>query len=252
MHTETNMTAIDHLFVFVIAIVYPIAGYISFNRLLRKIAAGEHIDRANLYTVTIMGHWTLFGMLMAIWLATERSWDAIGFGLTTDTWFLVGAALTVIGIVLLVLQLRQVATADTAEITKICGQIGKLKFIIPRNGNELGRFYALSLTAGIVEEALWRGFMIWYLAQVMPVWAAAVISALGFGLAHAYQGAGNLPRVTLVGAAFVALYLLTGSLWLPMVLHAAVDILQGRVAYEVIRRADNADDSADNASAVQA
>jgi len=246
------MIIIDHLFVFIVAIVYPIAGYVSFKRLLRKIAAGEQVDRTNLYSMTAIGHWTLFGLAMAIWLATDRSWETLGFGLATDFWFLVGAALTAMGVAVLVMQLRQVAGADAAEMTKLRGQIGKLEVIIPRNGNELGRFYALSVTAGIVEETLWRGFMIWYLAQIMPLWAAAVVSALGFGLAHAYQGAGNLPRVTLVGAAFVALYLLTGSLWLPMVLHAAVDILQGRVAYEVVRRAGNADDSAENSAAVQA
>jgi len=29
---------------------------------------------------------------------------------------------------------------------------------------------------------------------------------------------------------------LTGSLWLPIILHAAVDLLQGRLAYDVLRR----------------
>ena len=44
----------------------------------------------------------------------------------------------------------------------------------------------------------------------------------------------------LVTAVFALLFLLTGSLWLPMILHAAVDILQGRAAYEIMRRSDNA------------
>ena len=81
--------------------------------------------------------------------------------------------------------------------------------------------------------------MIWYFSLFLPLWLAALISAIGFGLAHAYQGIENLPKVTIVGFAFTGLYLLTGSLLLPMVLHAAVDVLQGRLAYTAMRRCDN-------------
>ena len=230
------MTAVDHIFFLIIAVIHPIVGYISFKRLLRRIAAGENISRAKLYNTTLLGHWALFGITLAIWSGTGRPWDVLGFGLTTGGWFLAGALLTVVGIALLLMQVRQVKSADDAELQKYCDQLGQLEVILPRNGNELGRFYGLSFTAGIVEETIWRGFMIWYLAPFLPLWAAAVVSAIGFGAAHAYQGAANLPRITLVGAAFVGLYLLTGSLWLPMIMHAAVDILQGRLAYEVIHR----------------
>ena len=88
----------------------------------------------------------------------------------------------------------------------------------------------------MVEETLWRGFLFWYLGQSMPIWVAAIISAVGFGLAHGYQGLANVPRVAFVGAVFSGLYLLTGSLWLSIILHAAVDLLQGRMAYDVMRR----------------
>lgn len=246
------MTAIDHAFFIVFALVHPIAGYVSFRRLMKRIDAGEHVDRANLYSFATIVQWFLFVMAIAIWFATGRPWAALGFGLATDAYFVLGAALTVTGIVLLLLQLRQVAASDVNELRKFRGQLGRLEVIIPRNGNELGRFYGLSVTAGVVEETLWRGFMIWYLSQVMPLWAAAVLSAIGFGVAHAYQGAGHLPRVTLVSAAFVGLYLLTGSVWLPMILHAAVDILQGRTGYEIMRRTEAADAPADEATPVQA
>jgi membrane protease YdiL (CAAX protease family) len=233
---ETNMTFVDHLYIFILVVAHPIAGYIGYRRLLRRIAAGEHIERSSLYNVTMIGHWTLFGVALAIWIATERTWTSLGFGFEADFRFLAGIILTAIGIGLLMAQVRQLRQADDGEVRSLREQLGDLIVIIPRNGNELGRFYGLSITAGIVEETLWRGFLIWYLAHVMPLWAAAVLSAIGFGIAHAYQGPANVPRITLVGAAFAGLYLLTGSLWLPMILHAAVDILQGRVAYEVVRK----------------
>lgn len=230
------MTLLDHGFILIIAIIYPIAGFISFRRLLRRAAAGESVNRNQLYRTTTTGHWTLFFVGMAIWAGAGRPWTGLGFALELDLWFALGAALTVVGIVVLVMQVRQLGTASTDEIDEIRKRIGKLAIMLPQNGNELARFYGVSITAGIVEEVLWRGFLIWYLGQFMPLWAAAVISAIGFGLAHAYQGLANVPQITAVGAAFTGLYLLTGSIWLPIVLHAAVDILQGRLTYEVLYR----------------
>jgi membrane protease YdiL (CAAX protease family) len=116
-------------------------------------------------------------------------------------------------------------------------QLGKLEIIMPRNDNELGQFYAVSATAGIVEETLWRGYMFWYLGHVMPLWAAAVVTSIAFGVGHIYQGAASVPRVVLLGGVFAGLYLLTGSVWLPMLLHAALDAVQGRAIYRILSSA---------------
>ncbi|MGI9204393.1 MAG: CPBP family intramembrane glutamic endopeptidase [Woeseiaceae bacterium] len=232
------MTIIDHLLLVVLAVIHPIVGYFSFQRLLARIAAGEAVDRSKLYQMTITGQWVLFALTVGAWLYQDRSLPTLGFDLTVNLSFLIGVVAVALGIVLLVMQIRQIQSAPNEDISNFRGQLGTLEVIIPRNGNELARFYGLSLTAGIVEETLWRGFMIWYFSHFMPVWFAALISVLGFGIAHAYQGAANLPKVTLVGAVFAGLYLLSGSLWLSIIFHAAVDILQGRAAYEVLRRDD--------------
>ena len=230
------MTLLDHGLVFIIAIVYPIFGLFGFRRLLRRVAAGDSVNRSQLYRNTMIGHWTLLLICMAMWATAERPWSAMGLGLRLDSRFALGAVLTILGIVALLMQIRQVKSSTQEEISGIRKRFGKLSIIIPHNGNELVRFYGLSITAGIVEEILWRGFLIWYLGQFMPLWVAALVSVVGFGLAHAYQGVAHLPQITLVGAAFAGLYLLTGSIWLPVILHAAVDILQGRLAYDVICR----------------
>ena len=157
--------------------------------------------------------------------------------------FWVACGLTIAGTVVMVLQLRQVASASQEEVTRLKAGFGQLILMMPHNGSELMRFNMLSITAGVVEETLWRGFLIWYLAQFVPLWAAAVISAVGFGIAHGYQGLANVPKVMLVGAIFSGLYVLSGSLWLPMILHAVVDLLQGRLVFDVLRRDDYATSS---------
>ena len=61
------MTLLDHGLVFIIAIVYPIAGLFGFRRLLHRVAAGESINRSELYRNTMIGHWTLLLICVAMW-----------------------------------------------------------------------------------------------------------------------------------------------------------------------------------------
>jgi len=234
------MTIFDHLFVLVFGVIYPIVGFFSFRRLLKRAEGGATINRADLYRHTAINHWILFLVALLLWSYLARPWSALGIEAVVDGWFFAALGLTIAGIVILLLQIRQVVSAGQTDLGKLRAQFGNLTLIVPQNGNELTRFYLLSITAGIVEELLWRGFMIWYLGQFMPLWAAAIVSTIGFGLAHAYQGLAHLPQITLVGGAFAGLYLLSGSIWLPMLLHTAVDILQGRLAYEVMHRSDHA------------
>lgn len=226
----------DHIFVLVFAVIYPLASYFGFRRLLSRIAAGYPVSRLRLYSSTIVGHWVLFAIGIAVWTGEGRSLDLLGFGFRGDAGFVAGLLLTAVGIGVLLGQIRMAAGASRELLGRIHDQFGSMVHLVPHDERELARFSLLSITAGIVEEMLWRGYLIWYLAQSMPVWVAALASTAGFGLAHAYQGRESVPKVMAVGAGFTALYLVSGSLWLSIVLHGAVDILQGRFAFEVIAR----------------
>jgi membrane protease YdiL (CAAX protease family) len=233
------MTIIDHLFFFGLAVAYPVASYFSFRRLMRRIAGGELISPTTIYRSTVIGHWTMFGMAIVIWLATDRSWAALGFGWNVDTGFLIGLALTAAAVAVIMRQYGSLATASEKTRESLLRQLGDLKIMMPRNYNELGRFYGVSATAGIVEETLWRGYMFWYLGHVMPLWAAAIVTSVIFGFGHIYQGIANVPKIILVGGVFAGLYLLTGSLWLPMLLHAVFDAVQGKAVYGLLSSASS-------------
>jgi membrane protease YdiL (CAAX protease family) len=226
---------LDHLIVIVFAVMYPVAGFIGFRRLLRKIDAGIPVNRKLLYLSTISWHWVLCVLALAVWAHNDRPWSTLGFSIEFDNRFLAGSLLTLAGIVVLILQLRQVLAAPQDYQDRLERELGHSTLIFPRNGSELLGFNLLSVTAGIVEEILWRGFLIWYLSQFIPVWSAVLISAVSFGVAHGYQGLAKIPQIALVGVALAGLYVLTGSLWLPMILHTALDLLQGRLVFEVLR-----------------
>jgi len=233
------MSIIDSLLVIVLAIIVPIASYVSFNRLLRRIAAGEPVDRKEIFQSSTISQWVLFVITIGAWVYQDRSFETLGFQVTVNATFYLAIGLTAACFFYLVMQLRRAMHPSAEDLQQLRSHHGRLEAFFPRNGNELGRFYVLSLTAGIVEETLWRGFMIWALSQIMPLWMAATVSVICFGLAHAYQGMANVPMVTLVGAILTVLFLLTGSLLLPMILHAGVDIMMGRSVFEMLRFDDN-------------
>jgi len=107
--------------------------------------------------------------------------------------------------------------------------IGDIRAILPRNRGELPYGAALGLTAGIVEELLFRLALPALLFGVLgsipgggPL--AFGIAALLFGALHLYQGPLGILFAFVLGLLFTALYVVTGSILAPIALHALVDL----------------------------
>jgi membrane protease YdiL (CAAX protease family) len=110
---------------------------------------------------------------------------------------------------------------------KTLGAFKRLAFILPVTREERAWFAAVSITAGVCEEVLYRGFLIRYLCD-FP-WHAGLLAALGissiaFGMAHGYQGLAGILGTALLGAFMALIFVVTGSLWLPIALHAIIDL----------------------------
>jgi membrane protease YdiL (CAAX protease family) len=88
-------------------------------------------------------------------------------------------------------------------------------------------FTLVGVTAGVCEEWLYRGFFLAVVAAVgggLPTPVLVAVGALAFGLAHAYQGVAGIVTTGVLGGVMPGLYLGTGSLLLPVLLHALVDL----------------------------
>jgi membrane protease YdiL (CAAX protease family) len=95
---------------------------------------------------------------------------------------------------------------------------------------------AVSLSAGVCEEFIFRGYLIWAFQPMFGLWGAAVFSVVVFAAAHAYQGAKGVLSTGVVGSLFTLVVLVFGSLLPAMVLHALVDIGGGLVAWLALRK----------------
>jgi membrane protease YdiL (CAAX protease family) len=102
---------------------------------------------------------------------------------------------------------------------------------LPRTASERSAFTFLGLTAGVTEEVIYRGYLIWAFSLIMPQWGAALLALVAFTSMHAYQGPRGILPVAMAGAFLTVLYLLTGSLWPGIALHAWLDIVNGQTAY---------------------
>jgi len=105
-------------------------------------------------------------------------------------------------------------------------QMKKLDFFLPVTARERAWFGVVSVTAGICEETLYRGFLYHYFRDTWH-WGlllAVVASSVVFGLAHGYQGVSGILGTGAIGGLLAVLYLGTGSLLTPMIFHALLDL----------------------------
>lgn len=142
------------------------------------------------------------------WVAANP-WPAFG-GLTGI--LLAFVALTVVGVI---------AARKEGGVTTI----GDIQAMLPRNRRELELGALMSVNAGVFEELVFRLALP---AALYGATGSAEVAVLGsvllFGGLHAYQGVSGVVGTTLVGAVFMAVYLLSGSILLPIVLHALFDL----------------------------
>ncbi|HEX2072258.1 MAG TPA: CPBP family intramembrane glutamic endopeptidase [Geodermatophilus sp.] len=99
--------------------------------------------------------------------------------------------------------------------------------LLPRTRVERRLFTLVGVTAGVCEEWLYRGFFLAVAAALaggLSAPALVVVAAAGFGVAHAYQGIAGVVTTGVLGGVLAGLYVDTGSLLLPVLLHVIIDL----------------------------
>lgn len=227
--TAITATWLDHVLVAALAVILPALGWMSIRKIRAAIANGiPYTARVRDYRNNMLVLWTVAGVMLALWFGSDR--DAAMLGLRIPSGTVAGQTLAVALFALIVVYsiglLRKVQRSpETANL--IIRATRDFSFAMPHTRRDLRWFYGLSATAGITEELLYRGFLLAYLSVFFPVWLAVLLSAVIFGVAHAYQGPKGMVQVTFLGAAFAIMYVSSGSLLLPIVAHIAVDVLNG-------------------------
>lgn len=228
----------DHVLVVCITILLPVHDLLFwYPRLVRGGPGGPSRARRHAYRESIIVQWTLTALTAWIWVRAGRPWPELGVAAPAGWGFWL--ALLLAGVVIAAgtwqrLSLTRSEDEDTHEA--MLDQLDHLRALLPHTRAELKQFSAVAVTAGLCEEVLFRGFVYWYLAALVPAPAAVVLAAALFGMAHAYQGTRGVLVTAGVGLGLMLLYIISGSLWVPMIVHVFIDLNSGLLAYTVLRR----------------
>jgi len=103
-----------------------------------------------------------------------------------------------------------------------------IQTFLPRHWGEIALWVGVSISAGICEEVVFRGyFQRQFAAFTRSKWFALFLQAALFGVAHGYQGVEACVKIALFGALYGLLALWRGSLRPGMIAHSGSDILSG-------------------------
>jgi membrane protease YdiL (CAAX protease family) len=227
---------LDHLMVVVLSVFFPLrAATFGYRRLV--LAPIEQVTevRRSLYYQAIALQWGLSTIALTIWLLRGRRAIALGLeprDLSSVVWGMVGA--TVIGITFWIVRRR--VRRDHEALDRVLQKLGHIDRMLPHTQREKSIFHLVAFTAGVCEELLYRGYLIWYFTHWLDVAPAVIVSSVIFGIGHSYQGLKGILTTTLVGAVMALIYLTSGSLWPAMAVHAIVDMHAGELAYAALSR----------------
>ncbi len=231
MHLAAGQSPLD-LVPFVLAVlVLPLFSIFN-GRVIARAPDASLIPR---YAQTIARGVIVTLLLLGLWRWTGRPLATLGLDIPVgESGLIMLGAVALAALVLggqLVFLLK---ITKPARLAALRSQVRDLK-ILPRNTRELFVFLIVAMMAGIWEELLYRGFLLWFLEPYITLWGAAAVSTAVFALGHIYQGWKGLPRAGGLGLLFAVGYVFSGSLWWLIALHALIDLFGGLAAWRVMR-----------------
>lgn len=214
----------------VLAILAVFTTWGAFNAAhLRATGAQHHIL---LYTQTFVFEWVLVAYLA--WGVRRR-----GVALTTlfgPPWTTPREFFRDVGVAAAYWCVSLIALGLLSRLLHITKQRENVGFLLPNGPLEMAFWVVLATTAGICEEAIFRGYLQrQFLALTRSPAAAIAISALIFGAGHIYQGYRGAVLIACYGAMFGTLAHWRQSVRPGMIAHAWQDTVSG-IAGSLIRK----------------
>ena len=199
----------------------------------------QPLHLATNYILTIVYEWVLAGLvlwglhmrkvplrqLLGEWRPGGRAW-LTDLGVALGYWAGALLSLAVLGNILVKMSGSHIDPQKIGDVTQK---------LAPVTGLEMVLFLVLSISAGICEELVFRGYLQQQFARMTHrVWVGVALSALVFGGAHGYEGIAGIVLIAAYGAMFGVLALLRRGLRTGMIAHAWHDSISG-VALVLLR-----------------
>lgn len=155
----------------------------------------------------------------------------------TDSWQnILAISLIIIAISYLILLIKSI-TENKEQKQEVAKNFASFIDILPETKNQLLVFtLILSVSAGVCEEIIFRGYLFPLLDGYIGTVGAVIISSVVFGLWHIYLGWNEVLRTSIMGAIFCGVYLFTGNIIIPIILHIFIDVYSGVLCYFAMKK----------------
>ncbi len=210
-----------------ILVLAVLGGWASWHKISAdQLSAAPNPNRIRFYLITLFFEWLLFLLVVAgvrrsgvsVLIVLGDHWRSVrqvlrDIGIAAGFWIVAAMLLWIFGWLLRIAALSRNVS------------------MLSQRGIELTFWIALSVTAGICEETIFRGYLQrQFMALTGSAPAGILLSAAAFGAAHAYQGFRMVILIGLYGAMFGILAYWRGSVRPGMIAHAWQDSLNGVLA----------------------
>jgi uncharacterized protein len=193
-----------------------------YRRARKEIDAGDPEARIRLYRQILASQAGTTASVAGLWIFGGIPSASLGLGAPHAWWLSLGLAAVLGGLLIWSgIKLR-------TKSRKIRSRLKHAEAILPTTDRESRWFAAISLGAGIDEELMFRGFLFYYFSSfwfphINHLENALVTSAI-FGFGHLYQGWKGILSTGVFGLILAGLFLWSGNLLLPVVVHALADL----------------------------
>jgi uncharacterized protein len=212
---------LSHLLAVYTVLAAPWLGCIVYQSARKRFLSGDRSAKIRLYRSGVVEQIVTTGVVLGLWRLGGIPGTALGIR-GPYSWFWTTSTLVVLVALLLWSGARMRPKAE-----KIRARFQEsLGMLFPDSPQERSWFGALSIGAGISEELVYRGFLMYYLGEYVPhinTLEKILLTSLVFGFAHIYQGWKRAIPTGIVGLILALMYVLSGSLLLPAVVHAIAD-----------------------------
>ena len=221
------------VFSFYYLLLEPVFGYLFFRQFTKRLSADPGY-RLHYYKRALLFSWLpagIIGIIILFWRVPAAdvgiSWIKLNDSIF-GKWGIYGI-LIAFGL-LFILYIYQIIMAK-ASVTyrnklasiKLPSEVGMM---LPHTEKERKYWLFIATSAGLIEELVYRGFLIYLLLSLFPglhIYLYILISSILFGMAHTYQGPAGVLKTGTAGLLFSLVYVCTGSLLPGMMLHFIMD-----------------------------
>jgi uncharacterized protein len=206
-----------------LVIVVPFRGRSRYERFRREVAK-DSTARLRYYRSSLIWKYALSLVVVALFLANDQDASGIRFvhsGATAPVLMVEITLGVALGGIIVFWRARRPASR-----IRLARSIRGFADLLPRTVAERRTWILVAITAGVTEELLYRGFVLWVLAHLFPnadTFTLLCVGGVIFGFAHLYQGTKGVILTALLGVVLGQVMIAAGLL-AAMAIHTLIDL----------------------------